>query len=100
MEKTNCYNCKFKGTVPGSAHSRCNAIRESLSNESESSRLEMLLAGNLVSMTISEGDAKGEPIVKLNEHGVKNGWACWPLDFDPIWVDDCKFYKEKENLAV
>jgi len=33
--------------------------------------------------------------VKLDSHGVKNGWAWWPLNFDPIWVNECKGFKEK-----
>jgi hypothetical protein len=28
--------------------------------------------------------------VDINYHGVKNGWAFWPVDFDPIWINDCK----------
>lgn len=27
--------------------------------------------------------------IKINEHGAKNGWAEWPLDFDPIWIEEC-----------
>jgi hypothetical protein len=34
-------------------------------------------------------------IVNLDPHGIKNGWANWPMDFDPVWVTDCKFYVEK-----
>jgi len=28
--------------------------------------------------------------VDINLHGAKNGWASWPVDFDPIWINDCK----------
>lgn len=29
-------------------------------------------------------------------HGIKNGWFFWPLDFDPIWVNECDGYEEKK----
>ena len=31
----------------------------------------------------------GSVNVKLNPHGVRNGWCSWPINFDPIWVDEC-----------
>lgn len=33
--------------------------------------------------------------VKLSEHGIKNGWCNWPLDFDQIWVEECELYENK-----
>jgi hypothetical protein len=27
--------------------------------------------------------------VELDKAGVANGWANWPLEFDPIWVKTC-----------
>jgi hypothetical protein len=84
-----CYNCKFRGTVAGSAHSSCNVIRSS--GDEKSRELELLLAAGSVRLT----DGEDNPMVKLNPHGIKNGWAMWPLDFDPVWVDDCKFFNQK-----
>jgi len=100
MEKS-CYKCRFRGEVPGSAHSRCRVITENTSNKERAMELEILLASHQVEMTVKDtGDpsvfTREEPVVKLNEHGVKNGWAAWPLDFDPIWVQDCRFFTEKE----
>jgi hypothetical protein len=89
-----CYNCKFRGTVPGSAHSSCRVIRETTSDVPKAAELEILLASHQVQIT---GKESGEPLVKINEHGAKNGWANWPLDFDPIWVDDCRFFLDKEE---
>ena len=86
-----CYKCKFRGSVPGSAHSSCNVIRQA-SDIEKARELELLIAGGQVSLT----DQDDNPIVKLNPHGVKSGWAMWPLDFDPTWVDSCGFFKEKE----
>jgi hypothetical protein len=36
-----------------------------------------------------------ENSISINEHGKKNGWALWPFDFDPIWIDKCEMYNKK-----
>ncbi len=94
MSKPNCYECKFRGTVPGSAHSRCNVLSSNCSNESEVFELEILLSTHRVQLTNKETN---ESLVKLNDHGIVNGWASWPIDFDPIWVDGCVFETKKET---
>lgn len=90
MKEKDCYNCKFRGNVSGSAHSCCNVIRGTVSDKEKGLELELLLASHQVEMTRG-----GEPIVKLNKHGIANGWANWPLDFDPTWVESCEFHTEK-----
>lgn len=89
-----CFTCKFRGSVPGSAHSSCTALRahsKKLSlTESEVSKLEM---GFTVGAIIFE--SKDNPPIRFNPHGVKNGWASWPLNFDPAWLELCHFYQEK-----
>lgn len=90
--KKDCYNCKFKGSVPGSAHSRCNVIKTLY--QSESDLLEIYIS---VGKYVITDKNTNEPIVKLNEYGVRSGWAMWPVDFDPIWVDSCGFYTEKDG---
>lgn len=32
---------------------------------------------------------------KLNEHGVKNGWCFYPINFDPIWVEYCACFSKE-----
>ena len=31
----------------------------------------------------------------VNQHGVKNGWFAFPLNFDPIWADSCNGFAPK-----
>lgn len=96
-EGKNCYSCKFRGTVPGSAHSCCRLIKETASDQVKAMELELLLATGSYSLSVTDKETgKTRPAMSLNEHGVKNGWAAWPLDFDPIWIDDCAFFAEKE----
>lgn len=55
---SNCYECKYHSIVPGSSHHiYCSASIKS----------------NL-------------HIPQFDPHGVKNGWAFYPFDFDPIWM--------------
>ncbi len=92
-----CYDCKYRGTIPGSCHSRCNLIQEAANSAGEPEqgpRLEMLIA--LGSATLGNADT-GEELIKLDPHGVANGWAAWPVDFDPVWVNECPFFTIKSK---
>ena len=91
-KEESCYACKHRGDLPGSAHSRCNVLRETGSEIV--STLEMLIG--IGEASISNKNT-GESLVKLNPHGVKNGWAAWPINFDPVWVDECQFFLKKEG---
>lgn len=46
-------------------------------------------------------DAKnGEITVKGNPHGIKKGWFMHPLNFDPVWLEECNGFKAKQSTAV
>ena len=87
-----CYNCKFRGEIPGSAHSCCEITKHipALSKVKTEMLDIALLTGKA---KIKSGD--GSSAVQLNPEGVKNGWASWPLDFDPIWITKCELFKLK-----
>lgn len=77
-----CYNCKYKGSVPGSAHSRCNYV----TNETQA----LMLSLDCFSLKPIEG-------MKFNQHGIANGWCIWPLNFDPTWVTKCSYFETKNK---
>lgn len=81
-KKHNCYNCIYRDTVTGSAHSSCKAIPTDKG-------LHLLLALGSVNLVDKNTN---EPLVKKNPVGVKNGWCLYPINFDPVWIDQCKFY--------
>lgn len=31
------------------------------------------------------------------EHGIKNGWFCYPFNFDPIWLDYCDNFESRDD---
>jgi hypothetical protein len=43
-----------------------------------------MLYGKMPIITSTEND--DENLLEINEHGFKNGWATWPVNFDPIWI--------------
>lgn len=73
-----CYKCKFRTDLPGSAHSQCQAGL-------------LTLGTNKVQ-------------VVANQHGINKGWFMWPFDYDPVWLERCnvwdamEFLKGEENV--
>ena len=31
-----------------------------------------------------------------NDHGIRSGWFMWPINFDPVWLEECDGYKEEK----
>lgn len=72
----NCWDCKHSETNPGDCHLTC---RKGM-NE------------------VFKG-ASTDTHVKLNPHGVKMGWAYWPLNFDPVWIESCDGFEAQECVT-
>jgi hypothetical protein len=82
MTAPNCYACKHRRDLPGSAHSQCGPGG---------------MRGLLVGILVGRGELQGPT---LNPHGVRNGWANWPLDYDPVWVEYCTGFTPKGSATV
>ena len=91
--KPNCYDCKWRGTVPGSAHSSCRHPSVAPALEDPLANILAIFAGIGRSAPIKL-DALG---VEGNEHGIKSGWFNWPWDFDPVWLQSCDGFEKKEE---
>ena len=83
-EKPNCYECIYRRTIPGDAHSSCNypGLDSSISS---------LIFNMQTNLRIGK-----ELNIKAVEHGIKSGWFLWPCNFDPIWLISCKGFTKKE----
>ncbi len=66
--KADCYQCRHRGTVPGSCHSRC------------------CHPGTKTKLNI-----RGKP------QGVRGGWFSWPVDFDPFWLENCDGFESTKK---
>lgn len=95
MEKKrpNCYECKYRGTVPGDAHSCCKHPSIQTVKDDPMGELLATLAGvgrvapiNAKSKTLN---IKGAP------RGIQRGWFNWPWNFDPIWLENCDGFEKK-----
>lgn len=87
-----CHKCKFVGTVIGSAHKSCKVLADT--------KLDILIASGLAEIQISKKDGtESKPAVEVNPWGKSHGWADWPIQFDPIWIDSCVFFAEPESAS-
>jgi len=73
MNKPNCYECKYRGEVPGDAHSCCNhpAVKQ------------------------NPFKASAALSIKGDHTGIRNGWFLWPFNFDPVWLKSCSGFDTK-----
>lgn len=74
--------------MPGSAHSKCcHPYNDFLLNDP------ML---QMMGIFASVGRGGLPPMcdkrlkIKANAHGISRGWFCYPFNFDPVWLEDCK----------
>jgi len=86
MKKPNCYECKWRASLPGSAHSQCNHPKNSKVAEEPLLKLLAILG------SVGRGpsiQAETGLHIEGNPHGIANGWFGWPFDFDPTWLEKC-----------
>ena len=93
MKKPDCYKCKWRGGVAGSAHSSCKHPK--CKNIQDNPLL------NIISIL---GSVRGgvPPIdtglkVKGSGHGIRSGWFNHPLNFDPVWLEECDGFETQTN---
>ena len=91
--KVNCYECQYRGSVPGDAHSCCNHPTNKAVNDNPMLGL----------MAIFASVGRVPPIeipnrlnVKGDAHGIRHGWFNWPFNFDPVWLLSCDGFTSKE----
>jgi hypothetical protein len=85
--KPDCYECKYRGNVPGDAHSCCEHPSISVSPLTELIAL-LGAGGPSVSSSLN---------IEADPHGIRSGWFCWPINFDPVWLISCDGFKEKDK---
>ena len=94
--KKKCYDCKFRGEVLGSVHTRC------LHPEAKTATANNPL-GEIMAIFASVGRAPAVVAppkslnIRGNAHGIARGWFNWPYNFDPVWLENCDGFTEKEK---
>lgn len=89
--KPDCYKCEYRGAIPGDCHSCCN--HPVFGSVPSNPLLALMAKRSGTSPTII---GVGGIVVKGNPHGIKNGWFCHPFNFDPLWLEECNGFKQKE----
>jgi hypothetical protein len=91
MDKPNCYDCKWRGEVPGDAHSCCNHPKVSAIIDDPLAQVLGILG------SVGRGPGLQGLGIKLgvtgNQHGIRNGWFNWPVNFDPVWLETCNGFE-------
>ena len=92
--KPNCYRCKYKGIVPGDAHICCN---HPVTKTDKNPLAEMMaIFASVGRVDAIVGNSSVDLNIKANEIGIRKGWFNWPYNFDPIWLENCDGFEEKE----
>lgn len=91
-----CKDCKHKTILHHTHHISCNFIN---SQEHKFALFGFLIEFGTIPLNISIKIEKVQytiPFIEIDLHGLKNGWANWPLEFDPIWIK-CNIGVKREN---
>ena len=99
MEKANCYECKWRGSVPGDAHSCCKHpdLKEAI-NDPVSGMMAMFASVGRAAPQIDIQAISDKFEIKANYDGIKRGWFNWPWNFDPVWLKNCNAFEAKETV--
>ena len=100
-----CYACRYRGEVPGSAHSCCEHPLVADAKQSPFMRLAGMVGKRggpeLVALANERGEGPQRAADALNihahYHGIRNGWFVWPVNFDPTWLETCDGFTPKEQ---
>lgn len=99
MTRPDCYTCKFRGPIPGDAHSECRHPAASI----QAGIWFMAKAlGDLASpeppTEVSTTVSVDPPLdIAFHAIGLRRGWATWPLRFDPTWLTACNGWQAKAS---
>lgn len=91
-----CWNCVHHATMPGSCHLQCRHPKcgQDLANPL-SNIMAIFASVGRVQPRISM--AAIELGIEINPTGIKGGWANWPWNFDPRWIETCNGYEERST---
>ena len=94
MAKPDCYSCKWRGNLPGSAHSCCR--HPSVQGAKNDPLLNVLAIFASVGRTPPMQINTKQLNVIGDPHGVRMGWFNWPWNFDPTWLENCDGWEIKD----
>jgi hypothetical protein len=95
MAKPDCYKCEYRGDLPGDAHSCCKHPKNAdLLNDPLAQLLGLFASVHRIEPVGVETGLN----VKGNPHGINRGRFNWPINFDPVWLEECDGFTLKSGL--
>lgn len=82
-DRPDCYKCKYRGNVPGDAHSCCRYPGNN------TNLFAMFEPSNLLQAIKLD--------IKAIRHGFECGWFMWPVNYDPVWLLNCTGFSPKDK---
>jgi hypothetical protein len=95
-KRPDCYECEYRRTTPGSAHSKCN--HPSIGKIDPLVEVMGILASVGRAMPVQVNNDKLN--IKGNSHGISRGWFNWPMNFDPAWLERCDGFTARVSNHV
>ena len=95
-DKPNCYECKHRGSVPGSCHSRCEHPTNAEPGDRDPVSEVMAIFASVGRGGPVIGDTAVKMGIKGDPHGIRSGWFNWPFNFDPVWLESCNGFEPKK----
>ena len=92
--KPNCYDCKWRGIIPGDAHNCCRHPSNKKIMDDPLLKLMSIFAGV---NRIAPFQAPTKLNVKGHLTGIQNGWFNWPFNFDPRCLEECDGFESKDT---
>lgn len=87
-EPAKCYKCPHHKTIPGDAHLECDhPIAKAVGPDTLIAFGTGIATGFNIKLNSPDGPL--EISVYGDEHGIREGWFVWPIDFDPVWLKSC-----------
>jgi len=89
--KPNCYACKYRDNVSGDAHSCCKHPKNAKAENALFQMLTILASVGRTGQIMADTGLN----IRGNPHGIQKGFFLWPLNFDPIWLENCDGFEAK-----
>jgi hypothetical protein len=94
MIENDCYKCKWRGTIPGDAHSRCtHPDLKGAGDDVFAGIMAMFASVGRTSPQIHIQAFLKKFEIRADPHGIKKGWFNWPWNFDPAWLENCNAFE-------
>lgn len=93
-QKPDCYKCEYRRDLPGDCHSSCNHPAFKSAHADPMANI-MAIFGSVGRMPAVQHTSE-KCVVKGHPHGIRSGWFMHPMNFDPVWLQECSGFKARD----